>query len=90
MENNNYDFGGHIQDDTDVSPPQLTEAQEKRLSPYGLLVAHIGHSRARELFDKMQHLAARVAEERGGGVPAITFDVDGGRFVTIKERGSDE
>jgi hypothetical protein len=88
MANENYDFGGHIEDDTDVSPRRHTDEQEERLSPYGLLVGRVGHERAREIFDAMQRIAQHTAAHHGG-VPGIAFDVDGGRFVAILG-GSDE
>lgn len=82
MANENYDFGGHIEDDTDVSPRRHTDVQEERLSPYGLLVSRVGHERGLEIFETMRRVANRVAEQHGG-VPGIAFDVDGGRFVAI-------
>jgi hypothetical protein len=83
MASENYDFGGHIEDDTDVSPRRHTDAQEERLSPYGLLVSRVGHTRAKDIFAAMQRLANLVTEQHGSGVPGIAFDVDGGRFVSI-------
>lgn len=88
MASDNYDFGGHIQDDTDVSPRRHTDAQEERLSPYGLLVARVGHERGLAIFQALQRLAERVTQEHGG-IPAIVFDVEGGRFVSVLS-GSDD
>lgn len=83
MVSDNYDFGGHIEDDTDVSPRRLNDDQEEKLSPYGLLVNRVGRERALQIFKTMQRLAARATLDNGGGVPGIAFDVEGGRFVAI-------
>lgn len=88
MASDNYDFGGHIEDDTDVSPRRLNDDQEEKLSPYGLLVNRVGRERAVEIFKVMQRLAERATFDHGG-VPGIAFDVEGGRFVAIIS-GSDD
>ena len=82
MTSDNYDFGGHIEDDTDVSPRRHTDAQEERLSPYGLIVSRVGQARGFAIFSALQRLAERVTQEHGG-IPAIVFDVEGGRFVSV-------
>ena len=84
MPDDNFDFGGHIEDDTDVSPRRYTNDDEECLSPYGLLVARVGLARGREIFNAFVRIANKAAEEHGG-VPGIAFDVDGGRFVAINE-----
>ena len=88
----NYDFGGHIENDRDVNPCQYTPEQEEKLSPYGYLVAHLGYERGKKMFEGLQRLAGIPAAAHSG-VPAIAFDVEGGRFVSIKqpeERGEEE
>ena len=88
MPNDNFDFGGHIEDDTDVSPRRYTDKEEECLSPYGILVARVGMARARWIFDAFVRIANRAVEEHGG-IPGIAFDVDGGRFVAINESPTD-
>jgi len=85
MTDSYFDFGGHIEDDTDVSPRRYSDEQEESLSPYGLLVARMGYERGKEIYAAMVRVANTVAEQHGG-VPGVVFDVDGGRFVSIRER----
>ena len=82
MPNDNFDFGGHIEDDTDVSPCRYTEDQEITLSPYGLILGHVGYDRGKKLYEALQRTANKAADQHGG-TAAIAFDVDGGRFVAI-------
>lgn len=89
MPNDNFDFGGHIEDDTDVSPRRYTEEEEIRLSPYGLILNYIGYERGKKLFDALQRAANKAAEQHGG-TAAIAFDIDGGRFVAITTPRSDD
>lgn len=88
MTNDNFDFGGHIKDDTDVSPRKYADEQEEGLSPYGLLVARVGYERGKDIYAAMVRIANKAVEQHGG-VPAAVFDVDGGRFVSIRERTDD-
>jgi hypothetical protein len=87
MPSDNFDFGGHIEDDTDVSPRRYADDEEVALSPYGLLINRIGFQRGREIYDAMVRIANRAVEEHGGK-PGVVFDVDGGRFVAINEPGA--
>lgn len=82
MPSDNFDFGGYIEDDTDVSPRRRADEEEVTLSPYGLLINRVGFQRGREIYDAMVRIANKAAEEHGGK-PGIVFDVDGGRFVAI-------
>lgn len=82
MTNDNFDFGGHIEDDRDVNPSPYTEEEEICLSPYGYLKAHLGYERGKKIFEGLQRLAHTPVNEHGG-VPGIAFDVTGGRFVAI-------
>lgn len=88
MANNNFDFGGHIEDDTDVSPRRFAEHEEECLSPYGLLLNYVGFERASQVFSALFRVATKAAEEHGGK-PAIVFDIEGGRFVSINEPAED-
>lgn len=89
MLDDNFDFGGHIEDDTDVSPCRYTEEEEISLSPYGLILNYIGYDRGKKLYEALQRSASTAAEQHGG-VAAIAFDVDGGRFVAITAPQSDD
>ena len=82
MPNENFDFGGHIEDDRDVNPSPYTEEEETCLSPFGYLAAQLGWERGKKIFAGLQRLAHIPADEHGG-VPGIAFDVTGGRFVAI-------
>jgi hypothetical protein len=82
MPNDNFDFGGHIEDDTDVSPRRYNDEQEAALSPYGLLINRVGYARGKDIYDAMVRIANRAVDEHGG-VPGVVFDCDGGRFVSI-------
>lgn len=82
----NFDFGGHIEDHTDVSPQDCDASAVFSLSPYGVLVAAVGYARAKKIYDSFVRIANTAAEQHGG-VPGIVFDIDGGRFVAIRERG---
>ena len=84
MPNDNFDFGGHIEHDTDVSPRRYTDEEEECLSPYGLLVARVGLERGRAIYAAFLRIANKAVEEHGG-IPGISFDVEGGRFVAINE-----
>lgn len=88
MLDEHFDFGGHIEDDTDVSPRRYNEEKETRLSPYGLLLNYVGYERGKQIYEAMLRVASRAAEQHGG-VPGIAFDIDGGRFVSIGTRTSD-
>ena len=85
MPDDNFDFGGHIEDDTDVSPRRYSDDEEICLSPYGLIVGRVGYERGKAVYEALLRVASKAAEEHGGS-PAIVFDVDGGRFVSIQER----
>lgn len=82
MANDNFDFGGHIEDDRDVNPSPYTEEEETCLSPFGYLVAHLGRERGKKIYEGLQRLANIPCEEHGG-VAGIAFDVTGGRFISI-------
>jgi hypothetical protein len=84
MADKNFDFGGHIQDDTDVSPRRYNGDEELCLSPYGLILNYVGYERGKELYAALLRIANRAVEEHGGK-PGIVFDVEGGRFVAINE-----
>lgn len=84
MSSGNFDFGGHIKDDTDVSPRRYSEDEEICLSPYGMILNYIGFERGQQLYNALLRVANKAVEEHGGK-PAIVFDVDGGRFVSISE-----
>jgi hypothetical protein len=88
MAENNFDFGGHIEDDTDVSPRRYAEDEEVCLSPYGLILNYIGFERGQQLYDALLRNANMAVEEHGGK-PGIVFDVEGGRFVAINEPQAD-
>ena len=84
MSNDNYDFGGHIEDDRDVSPSPYTEDEELCLSPLGYLIAHLGRERGKKIYEGLTRLAQQPCEEHGG-TPGLAFDVAGGRFISIVE-----
>lgn len=84
----NFDFGGHIEDHADVAPRDFNSNDVFSLSPYGALVAAVGYRRGKETYDSLVRIASTVAKQHGG-VPGIMFDVDGGRFVSIRERNDD-
>ena len=79
-----WDFGGDIEDDLDVNPPQLDESQASALSVYGLLVTHCGHARGKAAYDALRANADKAAKQHGG-IPGILFDEDGGRFVAVQQ-----
>lgn len=82
----NFDFGGHIEDHTDVVPQDWDSNTVFSLSPYGVLVAAVGYARAKQIYASFVRIANTVAAQHGG-VPGIVFDIDGGRFVAIRELG---
>ena len=82
MANDNYDFGGHIEDDRDVNPSPYTEDEEICLSPLGYLIAQLGRERGKKTFDGLARLAGQPCKEHGG-TPGLAFDVVGGRFIAI-------
>lgn len=84
MPADNFDFGGHIEDDRDINPSPFTEEDEKCFSVFGLIAARVGHEKATSLYSAMERLAKEAAAEHGG-VPGIAFDVEGGRFVAFTE-----
>lgn len=84
MTNDNFDFGGNIEDDSDVNPPQLSDSEASALSVYGLLVSHCGHTRGKAAYEALLRNAVK-ATIRHGGVPGILFDEDGGRFVAVQQ-----
>lgn len=84
MTNDNFDFGGNIEDDSDVNPPQLSDSEASALSVYGLLVAHCGHARGKAAYEALLRNAVKATKQHGG-VPGILFDEDGGRFVAVQQ-----
>lgn len=84
MTSNNFDFGGNIEDDCDVNPQPCTESEDTALSVYGLLVNRLGFERAKRIYAALLRVAQKAAQQHDGQ-PGIMFDVDGGRFVAIKQ-----
>lgn len=84
MPNDNFDFGGHIEDDRDVSPSPYTEEEETCFSPVGYLRAHLGWERGNKIYEGLKRLA-NIPTREHGGVASIAFDVVGGRFVAITQ-----
>ena len=82
MKDSNYDFGGHIEHDRDVNPSPYSPDEEMCLSPYGYLTAQLGWERGKSVYEGLRRLAIASSEEHDG-VPALAFDVVGGRFVAI-------
>lgn len=84
MQNDNFDFGGDIEDDADVNPRHCTEAEETALSVYGLLISRLGYKRGKDAYDALLRVATKAAEQNSG-TPGVLFDVEGGRFVAVQQ-----
>lgn len=84
MTSNNFDFGGNIEDDRDVNPQPGSESEDTALSVYGLLVNRLGFARASNIYSALLRVAQKAAQQHDGQ-PGILFDVEGGRFVSIKQ-----
>jgi hypothetical protein len=84
MTSDNFDFGGDIEDDRDVNPQACNESEDTALSVYGLLVNRLGFPRAKRVYDALLRIAQKAAQQHDGQ-PGILFDVEGGRFVSIRQ-----
>lgn len=83
MQNDNFDFGGDIEDDADVNSRNCTESEETALSVYGLLISRLGYKRGKDAYDALLRVATKAAKQNNG-TPGVLFDVDGGRFVAVQ------
>lgn len=84
----NFDFGGHIDDENRYTEADDLGDTEKHLTVKALLCLKHGSCRGLKIYADLERMAKRVAREHGGD-PAIVFSPDGGRFVSLTDTADD-
>ena len=86
MHTNNFDFGGHIDDE---NPEFETEhGFEEYLSFKALLQLKLGDARGKALYALLENIAHETIESVGGKA-GILFNDDGGEFVSFQDTTTD-
>jgi hypothetical protein len=86
MYNNNFDFGGFIDDENPHDDENVEEGYEEYLTVEALLCLKFGDRRGASIYKLLRKYATRAAEEAGGGgEPGLLFNDDGGEFVNFRD-----
>lgn len=91
MYNENFDFGGFIDDENPYEEDNVEEGYEEYLTVEALLCIKFGDKRGSAIYKLLKKYAQRAAEAAGdGGDPGVLFDDDGGEFVSFNDVAAGE
>ena len=91
MYNQNFDFGGFINDENPYEEESAEEGYEEYLTVEALLCLKFGDKRGAAIYKLLRKYATRAAKEAGdGGEPGLLFNEDGGEFVNFRDAVVDD
>jgi hypothetical protein len=85
MQNENFDFGGFIDDENPYEEDDVEEGYEEYLTVEALLCIKFGDRRGAKIYKLLKKYATRAAQELDGGEPGLLFNDDGGEFVSFMD-----
>lgn len=91
MYNENFDFGGFIDDENPYEEDNVEEGYEEYLTVEALLCIKFGDKRGAAIYKLLKKYATRAADAAGdGGEPGLLFNADGGEFVSFNDVVAEE
>jgi hypothetical protein len=91
MYNENFDFGGFIDDENPHEEDNVEEGYEEYLTVEALLCIKFGDKRGAAIYKLLKKYAVRAAEAAGdGGDPGLLINDDGGEFVSFNDVVTEE
>lgn len=91
MYNENFDFGGFIDDENPYEEDNVEEGYEEYLTVEALLCIKFGDKRGAAIYKLLKKYATRAAKAAGdGGDPGLLFNDDGGEFVSFNDVAAGE
>lgn len=86
MHNENFDFGGFIDDENPYEEDNVEEGYEEYLTVEALLCIKFGDKRGAAIYKLLKKYATRAAKAAAlGGEPGLLFTEDGGEFVSFQD-----
>jgi hypothetical protein len=85
MYNENFDFGGFIDDENPYEDDNEEEGYEEYLTVEALLCVKFGDRRGARIYKLLKKYATRAAQALDGGEPGLIFNDDGGEFVSFMD-----